>query len=123
MRVAIIGASNNRGKYGNKAVRSYVAQGHEVFPVNPKEEQVEGLKSYAKISDVPGEIDRVLLYVPPAIGVKALDEIAAKGTKEVFVNPGAESDELFARAGVLGLNTTFACAIVDIGDSPARYSS
>ena len=121
MRVAIVGASSNQSKYGNKAVRSYVAQGHEVVPINPNEPEIEGLKSYAKVSDVPGEIDRVLLYVPPVVGIKVLDDIKAKGVAETYINPGAESDELFARAGELGVNVIFACAIVDIGDSPARY--
>lgn len=121
MRVAIIGASSNRDKFGNKAVRSYLSQGHEVVPINPNEPEVEGLKAYPRISEVPGHLDRALLYVPPAVGVKALDDIAAKGVGEVWVNPGADSPELFDRAKELGLNTVFACAIVDIGDSPARY--
>jgi predicted CoA-binding protein len=102
-------------------MRSYVAQGHEVVPINPNEPEVEGLKTYAKVSDVPGTIDRVLLYVPPAVGVKVLDDIAAKGVAETYVNPGADSDELFKRAGELGVKTIFACAIVEIGDSPGRY--
>jgi uncharacterized protein len=121
MRVAIIGASSNRQKYGNKAVRSYVAQGYEVIPINPHEPEVEGLKAYARVTDVPGDVERALLYVPPRVGVRVLDDLAAKGVKEVYVNPGAESDELFRRAEQLGLNTIFACAIVDIGDTPSRY--
>lgn len=122
MRVAIVGASSNRSKYGNKAVRSYAAMGHEVVPVNPNEPEVEGLTAYPKVSDVPGDLDRVLLYVPPAVGVKVLDDIAAKGmTGEIYINPGAESEELFARAEKLKLNAVFACAILDIDDSPAKY--
>ena len=121
MRVAIIGASANREKYGNIAVRSYLSQGHEVFPINPREAEIEGLKTFPNVRDVPPPVDRVLLYVPPAVGVKALDDIVAAGVKEVYVNPGAESDELFARAEQLGLIAIFACAIVAIGDSPARY--
>jgi predicted CoA-binding protein len=121
MRVAVIGASANRSKYGNKAVRSYAAQGHEVLPVNPHEETIEGLKCYKRLADIPGPVDRVLLYVPPDIGLSVLADIAAKAPAEVYVNPGAESDALFAEAGRLGLNLIFACAIVDIGDTPARY--
>jgi hypothetical protein len=121
MRVAIVGASTNRTKYGNKAVRSYAAQGHEVLPVNPNEDEVEGLKAFRRVTDIPGEVDRALLYVPPAVGIGILDDLAAKGVKEVFVNPGAESEALLARAAALGLNAVFACAIVDIGDTPARY--
>lgn len=121
MKVAIIGASGDRAKYGNKAVRSYVAKGHEVYPVNPNETEVEGLKAYASVQDIPESIDRVLLYVPPQVGITVLDNIAEKGTGEVFVNPGAGSAELLARGEELRLNLVEACAIVAIGDSPARY--
>lgn len=121
MRVAVVGASSNRGKYGNKAVRSYVAGGHEVFPVNPNEAEVEGLKTYARVSDVPAKLDRVLLYVPPSVGVSLLEDIAQNRPDELYVNPGADSTELSEKAKELGLNTVYACAIVDIGDSPARY--
>jgi uncharacterized protein len=121
MRVAIIGASSNRNKYGNKAVRSYVAQGYDVVPVNPNEPEVEGLRTYPRVTDIPGDVERALLYVPPGVGVAVLPDLAAKGVKEVYVNPGAESDELFEKAQQLGLNTIFACAIVDIGDTPSRY--
>ncbi|PKO19474.1 CoA-binding protein [candidate division BRC1 bacterium HGW-BRC1-1] len=121
MRIAIIGASSNRAKYGNKAVRSYVSQGNEVFPINPTETEIEGLKAYSSILDVPGSIDRVALYVPPKVGVTLLEDIAAKGVKEVFVNPGAESDELFAKGTELNLVLVYACAIVEIGDSPSQY--
>lgn len=121
MRVAIVGASTNRSKYGNKAIRSYLSKGHEVIPVNPTEPEIEGLKTFARVSDIPDPIDRVLLYVPPAVGVKVLDDIAAKGVAQTYVNPGADSDELFARARELGVSVVFACAIVDIGDTPIRY--
>lgn len=121
MKVAVIGASGDRAKYGNKAVRSYVAKGHEVYPVNPNEAEVEGLKAYPSVQEIPESIDRVLLYVPPQVGIKVLDDIAEKGTGEVYVNPGAGSPELVARGEELRLNLVEACAIVAIGDSPARY--
>jgi uncharacterized protein len=121
MRVAVIGASADRRKYGNRAVRSYQAQGHTVLPVHPTAKQIEGLDAYATVSDVPGAIDRALLYVPPGIGIRILDELAARAVPEVYVNPGADSPELFERAAQLGLNVIFACAIVDIGDTPSRY--
>jgi predicted CoA-binding protein len=116
--VAVIGASNAKEKFGNKAVRAYLRQGWTVYPVNPNEQEVEGLKTYASITDIPGPVDRASLYLPPQIGIGVLDAIKAKGVKDVWVNPGAESDPLFARAEALGLETTFACSIVDIGERP-----
>lgn len=116
--VAVIGASNARGKYGNRAVRAYLRQGWTVYPVNPNEKSVEGLAAYPSLADVPGAIDRVTLYLPPALGLTVLDAIKAKAPKEFFVNPGAESDELIARAEALGLEPIQACSIVDIGERP-----
>jgi predicted CoA-binding protein len=116
--VAVIGASNAKEKYGNKAVRAYLRQGWTVYPVNPNEPEIEGLKAFRSIADIPGPVDRASLYLPPQIGIGVLDAIKAKGVTDVWINPGAESDALFAKAEQLGLETTFACSIVDIGERP-----
>ncbi len=119
MRVAIVGASRNRAKYGNRAVRAYLRQGHEVFPINPFAEEIEGLRAYPNVTSLPeGRLDRVLLYVPPEIGIKVLDELANREVGEVWANPGSESEELFRKAQELGLKVIYACAILDIGESP-----
>ena len=99
--VAVIGASNNRSKFGNRAVRAFRQQGYTVVPINPHEAEVEGLKAYASVLDVPGPIDMASFYVPPEIGEQVIDEVARKGIAEVWLNPGAESDALIARARAL----------------------
>jgi acyl-CoA synthetase (NDP forming) len=116
--VAVIGASKERHKYGNRAVRAYLRQGWTVYPVNPTETEVEGLPTFARIADTPAAVDRATLYVPPEIGRTLLAGIKDKGVGELFVNPGAESDELVAEAERLGLDPIFACSIVDIGERP-----
>ena len=118
--VAVMGASNDRSKYSNKAVRAYLQQGYEVFPVNPKETQIEGLQVYRSVSDIPGGLDRITVYLPPAIGMKVIEEIAREGTRELFLNPGSESDELIEKAESLGLHPMVACSITDIGISPSQ---
>ena len=121
--VAIIGATADRSKYGNKSVRAHAAQGYEVFPVNPKGGEIEGLRVYPSVTDVPVErLDRVSLYVPSAIGLTLLDEIAAKGCDELWLNPGSESDELLEKARELGFDPILACSIVDVGLSPGQMS-
>jgi predicted CoA-binding protein len=120
-RVAVIGASNNRRKYGNKAVRAFRAQGFIVYPVNPHEGMVEGLKAYPTVLDVPEAVEMATMYVPPDIGLTVVDDLARKGVKEVWFNPGSESPSLVARAKALGLTTVEACSIIGIGDSPAKY--
>src|SRR5688572_10805968 len=97
--VAIVGASNDRAKFGNKAVRAFQNQGFTVYPVNPKGGEIEGLPAYASLAEIPAEkIDRISMYVPPAVGLKMLDEIAAIEFDELWLNPGSESDELIAAA-------------------------
>jgi uncharacterized protein len=110
--IAVIGASNDRGKYGNQAVRAYRAQGWTVYPVNPRESLIEGLPAYPTVADLPGPVDRASLYVPPSVGLVLLDAIAARGAKELWVNPGSGSPELLARAEELGLATVEACSII-----------
>ena len=119
--VAVIGASSNRAKYGNKAVRAFARQGYRVVPINPHEAEVEGLKAYASVLDVPDPIDMATVYVRPAAGLKVMDDLARKGVAEVWLNPGADGDAVVDRARELGLNIILACSIMGIGDAPGRY--
>ena len=119
--VAVIGASNNRGKFGNRAVRAYQQQGFTVVPINPHETEVEGLRAYASVLDVPGTVDMASLYVPPDIGIQVIEEIARKGIAEVWLNPGAESDALIARARSLQIQPIVACSIIAIGQNPYGF--
>ena len=81
---------------------------------------VEGLKAYASVLEVPGPIDMASFYVPPEIGEQVIGEVAQKGIPEVWLNPGAESDELIARARALHIQPIVACSIVAIGENPYR---
>lgn len=119
--VAVIGASANRDKFGNKALRAFERQGYRVIPINPTEAEVEGHKTYASVLDVPGTIDMATVYVPARAGVGVMEELAKKGVGEVWLNPGADEDAVVERARALGLKTIQACSIIGIGDSPARY--
>ena len=87
--VAIVGASNDRAKYANKAVRAHQARGFVVYPVHPRETEVEGLPAYRSVLDIPGPVDRVILYVPPRVGLAVIEEVARKGVKDLWVSPGA----------------------------------
>ena len=125
MKVAVIGASRDRAKFGNKAVRAFRQAGHDVVPINPRyadgAEGIEELPTYASVVDVPGHVDVATLYVHPAVGEQVLEEIAAKGIRELWVNPGAESDSLLRRAETLGLDARLQCSILAIDESPALY--
>jgi uncharacterized protein len=119
--VAVIGASNTRSKYGNKAVRAFRQQGYTVVPINPHEQQVEGLQAYASVLDVPHDIDMATFYVPPEVGLLVIEQVAARRIPEVWLNPGSESPELLARAEAAGLKPILACSIMGIGVSPAAF--
>jgi len=119
MRVMVIGASTRTEKYGNRAVRAYLRQGHEVLPVHPSAERIEGVRAYGDVADVPGPVDRATLYLPPEKGIDVLASLAARGdVTELWVNPGAESPALIEQAKRLGLEPIQACSIVAIGESP-----
>lgn len=120
--VAVIGASNDRRKYGNKAVRAYVEAGYTVFPVNPKEATIEGLRTHPTIDAIESPIDFVSLYVPPAVGLKLLPAIAAKKPQELWLNPGSESEDLIDAAADLHVRAVVACSIVALGRSPEEFA-
>ena len=119
--VAIVGASNDRHKFGNKALRAFQAEGYHVVPINPNESEVEGLKTYASVLDVPEPIDMATVYVQPDVTLRLLDEFARKGIAEIWVNPGAEDDAVMAEARRRKMNVIFACSIIGIGRNPSHY--
>ena len=119
--VAVVGASANRAKFGNKAVRAFQAQGYRVIPITPHEAMVEGLETYPSVLDVPGAIDMATVYVQPDVTLRLLDEFAQKGIPEIWVNPGAEDDAVITEARRRGLHVIFACSIIAIGRSPAEF--
>jgi predicted CoA-binding protein len=124
--VAILGASADRSKFGNKSVRAHARAGYEVYPINPAGGEIEGLAVYRSLAELPPDrLDRISVYLRPEIGLAVLDEMAAKapaksGT-EIWFNPGSASPALLTRARELGLNVVPACSIVDLGLSPSQF--
>lgn len=120
--VAIVGASSNRSKYGNKSVRAHLQLGYLVYPVNPRGGEIEGLTVYRSVLEVPTKpLDRVSFYVPPEVGVDLLEEVVEVGCRELWLNPGSESEAVIEKAQFLGLDAIVACSIIDLGVSPASF--
>jgi uncharacterized protein len=119
--VAVVGASNNRRKFGNIAVRAFQKAGYNVIPITPASSEVEGLRAYASVLDVPETIHLATVYVPPAIGEQVIEQLAKKGIREVWLNPGAGSPAIVARARALGMRPIEACSIMGIGFSPSEF--
>src|SRR3954468_17566272 len=96
--IAVVGASSDRRKFGNKALRAFREEGHTVIPINPNEREVEGLTTYASVLDVPGAIDMATVYVQPDVAERLVDEFVRKQIPEVWFNPGADTDEVMSEA-------------------------
>ena len=120
--VAVIGASRDRSKYGNKSLRAHQRAGYDVYPVNPHETEIEGLRVYSSIGVVPVEhLDRVTVYVQPDVGLELMDEIARKGRRSV-AQPKALMNWMSLPSGrTLGLNVIRACSIVAVGENPGAF--
>jgi hypothetical protein len=119
--VAIVGASTDRHKYGNKALRAFAAHGYRVVPIHPNGGTIEGYDAYASLLDVPFDVDMATFYVPPAVALQLVEDVAEKRVPELWLNPGSDSPEVIERAKALGLDPIVACSVLGIGDSPSRY--
>ena len=119
--VAIVGASANRQKFGNKSLRAHVKMGFDVFAVNPRGGEIEGQMAFTSLREVPVQLDRISMYVSPDVGLSMLDQIVEKGCKELWLNPGSASREFVQQATQKGLNVIEECSIVAIGCSPSEF--
>jgi predicted CoA-binding protein len=119
--VAVLGASPEHRKYGNKAVRAYLAAGWKVFPVNLAGEEVAGQPSYRSLAEVPKPLDRVTVYLPPPVTLSLLPEIAAAGAGDVWFNPGSADGAVRSAARELGIPAVDGCSIIAVGMSPAQF--
>lgn len=119
--VIILGASPQRWRFGNKAVRCYREAGYRVFPVHLDATEVEGIPVSRTIAEVPERAELLLLYVRPGIGEKCIDEAPGRGVRRVFLNPGTSSPELIRKIEALGMEAIDGCAIVALGRSPSEF--
>jgi len=100
---ALVGATTNQNKYGYTVLKDLAGAGFKIVGVNPKYQEIEGIKIYPTIKDVPQKPEVVIFVVPPEVGVKMLDEVAELGLKKVWFQPGAESEAIRAKAQELKL--------------------
>ncbi len=101
-RFAVVGASTDREKYGNKVLRVYQQNKLEAVPINPKADEIEGLKAYPDLASVPGEIDGVSIITPPKVTEHVVVEAVKRGIKNIWMQPGAESAAAIAAAEAAG---------------------
>ena len=92
--IALIGASNDKQKYGNKIYCDLRSKGYNVVPINPKEKLIEGDKAYASIEEMESLPDIANFVVPPPVAMKITPHISELGIKHLWFQPGSESKEL-----------------------------
>jgi predicted CoA-binding protein len=119
--VAILGASSNRTKFGNKAVRAFRDCGWTVLPVNPRETAVEGLPCLSGSDAIPPGVDVVSAYLPPGVLWIELETLARKGCAELWLNPGTDTADVLEKCRQLGLVVVQDCSIVRLGRHPQDY--
>ncbi len=116
---AVVGASRNRQKYGNKVLRCYRQHDLMAYPVNPGESEIEGLTCYPSLSALPVPVDRASIITPPPITERVVEEAAEAGIGHLWMQPGAESAEAVTRVEALGLSVIAGgpCILVTLGYS------
>jgi len=100
---AVVGASTDRSKYGNKVLRCYQQHGHEVFPINSRAVEVEGLRAYPSLAALPVKVKAISVITPPAATEQVVREAAAAGVTHIWMQPGAESGAVIQSAEQLGM--------------------
>ncbi|NIL99738.1 MAG: CoA-binding protein [Acidobacteria bacterium] len=114
---AVVGASRDRRKYGNKVLRCLLQHGREAYPVNPNARSVEGLTSYPDLRSLPQRVHAVSVITPPRVTERIVEDLPGCGAAWVWMQPGAESADAVARAERLGLGVISGgpCILVALG--------
>ncbi len=111
-RVVIVGASNKPDRYAYKALRMLRQYGHEVVPVNPALDTIEGIAVVANVGEITGPVDTVTMYVGAKISAGLTEGLIALKPRRVIFNPGAENPELAERLQAFGIQPEEACTLV-----------
>lgn len=114
---AVVGASNDRSKYGNKVLRCYLQHGRRAIPVNPTAREVEGIAAVRDLASLPEPVHGASIVTPPEITERIVEEAASAGVKCLWMQPGAESERALHRAEELGLSVIAGgpCLLVSLG--------
>jgi predicted CoA-binding protein len=114
---AVVGASSDRDKYGNMVLRCYQQHGMEVFPINPRASEIEGLKAYPSLEALPTRVAGISVITPPKITETVVQEAIRAGVKRIWMQPGAENPEAIQVAEAAGLEVIAGgpCLLVVLG--------
>ena len=113
----VAGASSNRDKYGNKVLRCYQLNNRKVVPINPRAETIEGIPCVADVASLPDEVTSLSVITPPKITEEVVAAAIARGIKNIWMQPGAESPAAVAACKAAGINVIAdgSCLLVVLG--------
>ncbi len=113
----VVGASSKPHKYGNKVLRCYQQNQRIVVPVNPVEKQIEGLVCVASVSDLPDHVSSISIITPPQVTEKVVEQAIARGIRNIWMQPGAESALAVSACEEAGINVIAdgSCVLVVMG--------
>ena len=114
---AVVGASADRAKYGNKVLRCYQQAGRRAIPVNPREAEIEGVPCVASVLELPDDVRSISVITPPPVTERVVEEAIAKGIGNVWMQPGAESETAVEACRRAGINVIAdgSCVLVVLG--------
>lgn len=113
----VAGASKNRDKYGNKVLRCYQLNGRTVVPISPTETEIEGVPCVNSVAALPAEVQSLSIITPPQVTDMVVEQAIAKGIRNLWMQPGAQSATAIAAAEAAGLNVIAdgSCVLVVMG--------
>jgi predicted CoA-binding protein len=113
----VVGASTDRNKYGNRVLRCYLQHGKRAIPVNPREKEVEGLAAVPSVSELPDAVGSISIITPPKVTEKVVEEAIARGIRNIWMQPGAESEKAVenCRQGGVNVIADGTCILVQLG--------
>jgi predicted CoA-binding protein len=113
----VVGASPRRHKYGNKVLRCYQQNGRRAIPVNPREQQIEGVACVASVLDLPDDVQSLSIITPPQVTERVVEQAIQKGIRHVWMQPGAESEHAVSACHAAGINVIAdgSCVLVVLG--------
>jgi len=120
---AVVGASRDQSKPGNRVLRAFLQNGLAVFPVNPNTDEVEGLRSYPDLASLPETVHGVCVITPPHVTGSIIEQAGRLGVKNIWLQPGSENEQNVHRAVLSGMNVIFGgpCILIALGYRSRPY--
>lgn len=114
---AVVGASTQRHKIGNKVLRCYLQNNKTVYAVNPREVIIEGVQSFPSTLELPNTVESISIITPPVVTEIIVEQAICKGIKNIWMQPGAESDKALELCHTHQINVIAGgpCILVELG--------